>query len=371
MNYLHRTQPVGAGQTPPSMRRADLVNVGRSHAHQNLVQNTEFTLCYESAILIYLTICSVMLTSKFAQQKNCSINPKKHIVHFLMFIMWPTVFVRLAIYLRTRNVNYVTMQNCMFFLNAFWNVGYGIWTIMNIITITTTPHTSRCRVSNASLLELNYEVLIIFGVFPALITIFFIAMGLLCCPYISYVLYQNRREELLHNQATRIMIDSLIKAKYNANVFQTQESCMICLVTFDENDSVTPLPCDIRHYYHTSCIEQWLLINACCPLCKTEVTMEEIDRVQKLYLRKLEQHSHCCSERSDGKTSHLDMSRSHYSHYSHYSRMGNSNKDSKGSPKDFHDRRNGNSNNQVTKKKRNRNYNSRNSDSSDSFYLEG
>ena len=218
----------------------------------------------------------------------CTLNPKKHIIHFIGFIMWPTVLVRLMIYLKTRNVNYVTMQNCMFFLNAFWNVGYGVWTITNIVTITTTPHTSKCRVSNASLLELNYEVLIIFGVFPALITIFFIAMGCLCCPYISYVLYQNRRDELLHNHATRIMIDSLIKAKYNSNVFKKQESCMICLVSFTEDDSVTPLPCDIRHYYHTACIEQWLLINACCPLCKTEVTMDEIDRVAKLYKRKLE-----------------------------------------------------------------------------------
>ena len=181
------------------MRRADLINVGRSHAHQNLVQNTEFTLCYETAILAYLALCTFLLKSSFNSQESCDLNPKRHIMHFVMFILWPTVLIRLIIYLRTRNLNYVTMQNCMFFLNAFWNVGYGIWTICNIIAITSTPHTSKCRVDNASLLELNYEVLIIFGVFPALITIFFTAMGILCCPYISYVLYQNRREELLQS----------------------------------------------------------------------------------------------------------------------------------------------------------------------------
>ena len=57
-------------------------------------------------------------------------------MHFIMFILWPTVLVRLIIYLRTRNLNYVTMQNCMFFLNSFWNVAYGIWTLCNIIVIT-------------------------------------------------------------------------------------------------------------------------------------------------------------------------------------------------------------------------------------------
>ena len=40
-----------------------------------------------------------------------------------------------------------------------------------------------------SVLELNYEVVIIFGVFPALITAFFLTMGLVCAPYIFYLLY--------------------------------------------------------------------------------------------------------------------------------------------------------------------------------------
>ena len=151
-----------------------------------------------------------------------------------------------------------------------------------------TPHTTSCQIRDANLLQLNYEVLIIFGVFPALITLFFFAMGILCCPYISYILYLNRREEFMQSQATKMMIDSLISTKYRPNVFKTQDSCMICLLNFTEDDMVTPLPCDIRHYYHTKCIEEWLLINACCPLCKTEVTQEEIARVASLYQRKLE-----------------------------------------------------------------------------------
>ena len=71
---------------------------------------------------------------------------------------------------------------------------------------------------------------------------------------------------------------------------------MICLINFDEDSLVTPLPCDIRHYFHTGCIEQWLVINAMCPLCKTPVTVEEIDRVAQMYKRKLDQHEKCCSE---------------------------------------------------------------------------
>ena len=135
--------------------------------------------------------------------ETCTLNPKAHIFHFIILILWPTVAARLIIYLATRNVNYVTMTNCMFFLNTFWNAAYGLWTVYNIVAITQVPHDCRCsKVNNQSLLELNYEVLIIFGVFPALITLFFFAAGVLCCPYISYVLYMNRREELVQNHAT-------------------------------------------------------------------------------------------------------------------------------------------------------------------------
>ena len=73
--------------------------------------------------------------------------------------------------------------------------------------------------------------------------------------------------------STKKLVNSLFRTKYDANVFQTQEACMICLVDFDEDSLVTPLPCDIRHYFHTTCIEQWLMVNASCPLCKSPVTI--------------------------------------------------------------------------------------------------
>lgn len=91
------------------MRRADLVSVGRSHAHQNLVQNTEFTMCYESVILLYLTCCIYLLQVGSQFNKSCSLDPRLHTMHFVMFIMWPTVFIRLLVYVKYRNANYVSM----------------------------------------------------------------------------------------------------------------------------------------------------------------------------------------------------------------------------------------------------------------------
>ena len=84
------------------------------------------------------------------------------------------------------------------------------------------------------------------------------------------------------------MINRLMKTKYDSNVFKNQEACLICLVNFEGGTMVTPLPCDIRHYFHTPCIEQWLMINASCPLCKNAVTPKELERVAMLYRKKLD-----------------------------------------------------------------------------------
>lgn len=48
------------------------------------------------------------------------------------------------------------------------------------------------------------------------------------------------------------------------------ESCTVCLVALEKNDSVSVLPC--RHLFHHVCISKWLTEQRpVCPLCSTEV----------------------------------------------------------------------------------------------------
>ena len=112
-------------------------------------------------------------------------------MHFIIFVLWPTIFARFLIYLKLRNANYVQMQNCLFFLKVFYNITYGIWTVHNILEIVKLPNDSRCESNGTNLLELNYEVVIIFGVLPALLTAFFLTVSILCAPYVVYLIYQN------------------------------------------------------------------------------------------------------------------------------------------------------------------------------------
>ncbi|XP_058074681.1 E3 ubiquitin-protein ligase At1g63170 [Magnolia sinica] len=45
--------------------------------------------------------------------------------------------------------------------------------------------------------------------------------------------------------------------------------CCICLAKYADNDELRELPCS--HFFHMQCVDEWLKINASCPLCKAEV----------------------------------------------------------------------------------------------------
>ena len=52
------------------------------------------------------------------------------------------------------------------------------------------------------------------------------------------------------------------------------EECALCMEAFGESDEVRVLTC--RHYFHTKCIDQWLVVaqqskSRSCPLCQTAV----------------------------------------------------------------------------------------------------
>jgi len=52
------------------------------------------------------------------------------------------------------------------------------------------------------------------------------------------------------------------------------DTCSICLSTFQAGDDLRGLGCpsaSTRHFFHRACIDEWLGIRGCCPLCKFEV----------------------------------------------------------------------------------------------------
>jgi hypothetical protein len=47
------------------------------------------------------------------------------------------------------------------------------------------------------------------------------------------------------------------------------ENCSICLSEYESTQGIVVLDC--RHYFHQTCLEDWMVEKQSCPLCKTEV----------------------------------------------------------------------------------------------------
>eukprot|EP01069_Polyplicarium_translucidae_P009566 Polyplicarium_translucidae@DN3327_c0_g2_i3.p2 len=48
-------------------------------------------------------------------------------------------------------------------------------------------------------------------------------------------------------------------------------TCSICMTDFVDEDAAIVLPCDRRHFFHTSCVTPWLKNSQLCPLCRANV----------------------------------------------------------------------------------------------------
>ena len=55
--------------------------------------------------------------------------------------------------------------------------------------------------------------------------------------------------------------------------------CHICLLAFKVGEEVTSLPC--IHFFHNACIKKWLETKKECPVCKFELTQENIIKKYK------------------------------------------------------------------------------------------
>lgn len=43
--------------------------------------------------------------------------------------------------------------------------------------------------------------------------------------------------------------------------------CAICLSEYQPNDTLRTVP-ECNHYFHSNCIDEWLKLNATCPVCR-------------------------------------------------------------------------------------------------------
>jgi hypothetical protein len=106
-------------------------------------------------------------------------------------------------------------------------------------------------------------IILFFGLL--FIIFFFFAM---CC--ISCIVCCAGKESGEGAQST---IEKLTSNVYDPAQFEGNESCRICLEDFKKDDTVTPLPCNSQHFFHTACINQYIEADhrACCPICRASI----------------------------------------------------------------------------------------------------
>ncbi|KAK9005235.1 hypothetical protein V6N11_042679 [Hibiscus sabdariffa] len=115
----------------------------------------------------------------------------------------------------------------------------------------------------------------------------FLLFLLLCCcvPLISSLLGYNMNMGSTDRGASDDQISSLPSWRYKAITTNSElehdsdcnpsreteddAECCICLAKYKDREEVRQLPCS--HMFHLKCVDQWLKIISCCPLCKQEL----------------------------------------------------------------------------------------------------
>lgn len=78
-----------------------------------------------------------------------------------------------------------------------------------------------------------------------------------CCPVLTVYVYRTSKERAANQRMRERLANYIPFVKFNNQTFNNFEECIICMEKFDDNSQVTPLPCDVRHYFHTHCIQDW------------------------------------------------------------------------------------------------------------------
>ncbi|XP_027331253.1 E3 ubiquitin-protein ligase At4g11680-like isoform X2 [Abrus precatorius] len=111
----------------------------------------------------------------------------------------------------------------------------------------------------------------------------FLLFLLLCCcvPLISSLLGYNMNMASSDRGASEDQISKLPSWRHkeartklelgndsdgSEKLINEYPECCICLAKYKDKEEVRQLPCS--HMFHLKCVDQWLKITSCCPLCK-------------------------------------------------------------------------------------------------------
>ena len=136
-----------------------------------------------------------------------------------------------------------------------------------------TPH---CYEPYPSMGLFIYMVIVILVLPAAFLVICLASFVIMFCPCLTYTIGRAWYDHRERSEVKERVINSLSRINFDARKFKASKECAICYVDFEQDAQITPLSCDIKHYFHTDCIERWLKEKNECPLCRTEIRPRDL-----------------------------------------------------------------------------------------------
>jgi hypothetical protein len=92
-------------------------------------------------------------------------------------------------------------------------------------------------------------------------------------PYIGTIVMSAAQQHAHYSRraggAAMAQISALPDFKITASSALLDQECLVCRQAFEVAEVAKSLPC--LHQYHSVCIDQWLVLNRTCPVCKTAI----------------------------------------------------------------------------------------------------
>ena len=244
--------------------------------------------------LIYLLTCQILYQNEkpFTDESNannCTERPKSSCAAFILWVLIPLYVMRSMLLSSYFQEDRRRFTGCYGLIQLFEHITFGTYSIYGMVELMTLSIQNECTYQSFTIHGFNMFLIVLSGIKVASI-IFLVASFILCCSpcllvLICSALVQQRRQHAVSQE----LIQNLYSIPYDQlkrdSAVQLPEAniaeCSICLDNFIDGKGthlmVTPMPCDVRHFFHTKCIKDWFDSSKNnCPLCKEIITQSQM-----------------------------------------------------------------------------------------------
>ncbi|KAF9986989.1 hypothetical protein BGZ75_001174 [Mortierella antarctica] len=142
-----------------------------------------------------------------------------------------------------------------------------IWTVIGVGFLGKASNTqeSTCGSANDPVYSLAFKIIIFHA---SLIGFYFLP----CSSFMLTQLLPASISSGMNRMATKPMIAKLGSVHMTEGMFgddPEEATCAICLGDYRPDETIRLLPC--QHHFHLECVDQWLLTDKSCPLCKHDI----------------------------------------------------------------------------------------------------